>query len=406
MSMFFCQNPLDFSAKSDIMKTESEGVTMKLLIEHGRVLSGNRFLQDCPILTEGDAILAVGSVGEVPKETPRLSAEGLTVLPGLVDMHTHGRAGYDFTTATREQMMTMKRSYAEHGVTTVFATLASAEKRDWLRAVSDIEACGYDGIHLEGRYLNPVKRGAHNPALLVPLDPRDLEDCLNAIHIPCHVTAAYELDADGGFAACAKAYGATLGLGHSNATAAETRTAVSRGADCFTHLYNAMPPLHHREGGAVCVALTDDLWTELIVDGLHICPDMVRMTYRFKGPERLILITDSMEATGCPDGEYAIAGEPVIVRNGRAETRTGALAGSTLDLWQAVKNLMRMTGAPLEDAVRCATLNPATATGIADRVGSLEAGKRADLLLVDDEMNIRRVLSAGNTVWEARSTKE
>lgn len=387
------------------METESEELNMKLLLEHGRVLSGNTFVQDCPILIEDDTILAVGEVGELPKDTPHLSAQGLTVLPGLVDMHTHGRAGYDFTTATREQMELMKHSYAEHGVTTVFATLASAEKQDWIRAIADIEACGYDGIHLEGRYLNPVKRGAHNPALLVPLDPRDLEDCLNAIHVPCHITAAYELDADGGFAACAKAYGATLGLGHTNATAEETRTAVSHGVDCFTHLYNAMPPLHHREGGAVCVALTTDLWVELIVDGMHICPDMVRMTYRFKGPDRFILITDSMEATGCPDGEYAIAGEPVIVRNGRAETLTGALAGSTLDLWQGVKNLMRMTGAPLEDAVKCATLNPATATGIADRVGSLEVGKRADLLLVDDALNIRQVFSAGVPIKEARSVQ-
>ena len=137
---------------------------MKLLLEHGRVLSGNTFVQDCPILIEDDTILAVGEVGELPKDTPHLSAQGLTVLPGLVDMHTHGRAGYDFTTATREQMELMKHSYAEHGVTTVFATLASAEKQDWIRAIADIEACGYDGIHLEGRYLNPVKRGAHNPA--------------------------------------------------------------------------------------------------------------------------------------------------------------------------------------------------------------------------------------------------
>ena len=380
---------------------------MKLLIEHGRVLQGTHFVPDCPILLEDDTILAVGAeIGEVPADAARMSAQGLTALPGLVDMHTHGRAGYDFTTATAEQMALMKRSYAEHGVTTVFATLASATKEDWLRAIRDIESCSYDGIHLEGRYLNPVKRGAHNPALLVPLDPRDLEDCLNAIHVPCHITAAFELDADGGFAACAKAFGATLGIGHTNATAEETRVAVSHGVDCFTHLYNAMPPLHHREGGPVSVALTSgELWTELIVDGLHICPDMVRLTYQIKGPERLILITDSMEATGCPDGEYAIAGEKVVVRNGRAETLSGALAGSTLNLWQGVKNLMRMTGAPLEDAVRCATANPAAATGVSGRVGSLAAGKRADLLLVDDALEIQEVFAAGTPVKNVGSAQ-
>ena len=138
---------------------------------------------------------------------------------------------------------------------------------------------------------------------------------------------------------------------------------------------------------------------------MHICADMVRLTYQIKGKERLILITDSMEATGCADGEYAIAGEKVIVRSGRAETLSGALAGSTLNLWQGVKNLMRMTGAPLEDAVRCATVNPATAVGIFDRVGSIDAGKRADLLLVDDALEIRGVYAAGEAVPMTRSAK-
>lgn len=372
---------------------------MKLLLEHGRVLCGAQMCDDLPILTEDDTILAVGGgLGDLPQEVKRIDLRGLTVLPGLVDMHTHGRAGFDFTTASADEMKKMKRAYAERGVTSVFATLASATSEDWLRAIRDIQACGYEGIHLEGRFLNPTKRGAHNPALLVKPDAAELETYLQAIRIPCHVSAAYELDADGSFAACAKAHGATLGLGHTAATADETRTAIARGVDCFTHLFNAMPPLHHREGGAVCVALEQPLWTELIVDGMHVCADMVRLTYRCKGAERLILITDSMEATGCPDGEYAIAGERVIVRGGRAETLSGALAGSTLDLWQAVKNLMDMTGAPLEDAARCATINPATATGIADRVGSIEVGKRADLLAVDRNLEICGVLAAGEEI--------
>lgn len=376
---------------------------MKLLIEHGRVWQQGAFLADCPLLVENGNIAAVGTDAvEAADGADRVNAQGLTVLPGLVDIHTHGRAGYDFSTADRAQMEQMKRSYAKSGVTTVFATLASATKEEWLRAIRDIEASGYDGIHLEGRYLNPVKRGAHNPSLLVPLDPRDLEDCLSAVHIPCHVTAAYELDADGGFCACAQAFGATLGLGHTNATAAQARLALSRGVNCFTHLFNAMPPLHHREGGAVCVALTTDSWTEMIVDGLHICPDMVRFTYGIKGKDRFVLITDSMEATGCRDGEYAIAGQKVIVRDGRAETLDGALAGSTLNLWQAVKNLMRFTGIPLEEAIGCATANPARAVGIFDRVGSLEPGKRADILLADDSLNLRQVYAAGIPVGNGK----
>ena len=137
---------------------------------------------------------------------------------------------------------------------------------------------------------------------------------------------------------------------------------------------------------------------EVIADGLHICPDMVNLAWRCKSKDKLVLITDSMEATGCPDGEYAIAGQKVIVRNGRAETLDGALAGSTLDLWQGVLNFMRFTGASLEDAVACATVNPSQMVGIADLVGSIEAGKRADLVLIGDDLSIRGVIAAGKRI--------
>ena len=186
------------------------------------------------------------------------------------------------------------------------------------------------------------------------------------------------------------------GLGHTAATAEEARRALSGGVTSFTHLYNAMPALHHREGGAVCVALTEDqAWVELIADGLHICPDMIALAWHCKPHDRFVLITDSMEATGCADGEYAIAGQKVIVKNGRAETLDGALAGSTLDLWQGVQNLMKFAKVPLELAVACATMNPAEMLGIDREVGSIDKGKRADLLLIDQDMKICGVYAKG-----------
>lgn len=353
------------------------------------------FAENCPVIMENGRITAVGA-GEDADEI--LDVGGLTVLPGLVDVHTHGRAGFDFSTATKEQMRLMKRDYAMHGVTSLFPTLASATPAEWHRAIADIQSCGFDGIHLEGRYLNPKKRGAHAPELLVPLDPADLESYLKEISIPCHISAAYELDTDGTFAACALRHGATLGLAHSNATAAEAKLAVERGVTSFTHLFNAMPPLHHREGGAVCVGLSGSCWTELIADGLHICPEMIAFAYHCKQKDRFVLITDSMEATGCPDGEYAIAGQKVIVRGGRAETLDGALAGSTLNLWDGVKNLMRFAGASLADAVACATKNPAEMVGIYGEVGSIEPGKRADLLLVNDAAEQKMIFAAGERI--------
>lgn len=371
---------------------------MKTLLTGGRIWqTDGSFLENESMIWEDGIIVAVGHENckgiAVDRE---LRVCGMTVLPGLVDVHTHGRAGYDFCTATEEEMRLMRKSYQESGVTSVFATLASGTQEEWLRAIQAIEAAGYEGIHFEGNYLNPQKRGAHAPALLVPLDADELEIYLSAVHIPCHMTAAFELDRDGSFTSRALQYGATLGLGHTAATAAEAKLAMSRGVTSFSHLYNTMPPLHHREGGAVAAALTGDAYAELIADGLHICPDMIALAYRCLGNDKTVLITDSMMATGKEDGEYAIAGQPVIVKDGKALTLDGALAGSTLNLWDGVKNLMQFASIPLSRAIACATINPARMVGIDQTVGSIEVGKRADLLLVDeDTMTVKRVIAAG-----------
>ncbi len=373
---------------------------MKTLLTGGRVLRPDgTFSENCPVLWENGELLAVGDASAAIPHDRVLDAAGQTVLPGLVDVHTHGRAGYDFCTATRSQMQQMKRDYARHGVTAVFATLASGSCEEWSRAIADIKASGYEGIHLEGRYLNPQKRGAHAPHLLAPLDASELERFLLQIgDFPCHISAAFELDRDGSFAETALRHGATLGLGHTAATAAETRAAMARGVTAFTHLYNAMPPLHHREAGPVGVAFLGSGWGEIIADGEHICPDMVALAYRNLGGARTVLITDSMEGTGCPNGMYSIAGQQVELKNGRAQTLYGALAGSTLNLWQGVKNLMRFADTDLAAAVLCATRNPAQMTGIYNCIGSIEQGKRADLLLVDGELNIQTVICQGETV--------
>ena len=359
------------------------------------VLLENGTFQKTAVCIESGLIRSVGSGCNADEI---LDCEGKYLLPGLVDIHTHGRKGHDFTSATAAEMRQMKSDYARHGVTSLFPTLASATVEEWRAAIARIAECGFAGVHLEGRYLNPEKRGAHALELLSPLEPAELERVLSGNTLPCHLTAAWELDADGSFAACAKRLGVTLSLGHTMATAEEAELAIRRGVTCFTHLCNTMPPLHHRAGGAVCTALTTDAYAELIVDGIHVCPEMVKLIYRCKGKDRLILITDSMEATGCPDGTYSIAGQEVFVRSGRAETAEGNLAGSTLDLWDGVKNLMRFASVSLEDAVRCATLNPARAVGIDKNVGSIAPGKKADLLLVGRDLEIEAVLTGDRMI--------
>ncbi len=369
---------------------------MKKMFAGGRVWNTDHtFSENCPILIEDETIRAVGADCYDASADEVIDITGMTVLPGLVDVHTHGRIGFDFNDATSDQMQLMKEDYARHGVTSVMATLASATREEWLRSIARIEQCGFDGIHLEGRYLNPAKKGAHAAELLVMPSASDLEVCLSAIHLPCHVSAALELDSDGSFSAKALEMGATLGLAHTCATAEQTKLAFRRGATSFTHLFNAMPPLHHREGGAVAVALNGGGYGELIVDGIHLCPDIVRLAYHCLGVDRTVLITDSMAGTGCPDGDYSIAGMPVIVKNGQALTHDGTIAGSTLNLWDGVKNLMAFADCSLADAIACATWNPARMVGLDGIVGSIESGKRADLLLVNETNELRQILYRG-----------
>jgi N-acetylglucosamine-6-phosphate deacetylase len=330
---------------------------------------------------------------------------GAYLAPGLVDIHTHGRVSGDFISADTELLRKMLRSYLASGVTSLMPTFASATP-DELAAATDrvIFLSGEDsiieGIHLEGRYLNPKKRGAHAPELLATLEADELEGLIVRMQGSGKVlvSAALELDSEGSFTKRALSMGATLSLGHTEATYAEAMRAIDRGAKSFTHLFNTMPPLHHRDGGAVAAALTSaEVYAELIVDGFHVSPEMVKLAYMMK-KERLVLITDSMEATGEPDGEYQIAGLPVTVKDGKARTHEGAIAGSTISLIDGVKNLSAFAGITFGEALYNATAAPARLIGIYDKVGSIEVGKRANMLVLDDEYKIETVILGGKTV--------
>ncbi|MBQ7911481.1 MAG: N-acetylglucosamine-6-phosphate deacetylase [Clostridia bacterium] len=349
-----------------------------------------------------------------PAGIPVYDAEGRRVIPGLVDVHTHGRAGGDFGTADSALMTVMAKSYLDSGVTTVMPTLASAplseletsiDRINTLRAeaaASEGELPNIAGTHLEGRYLNVKRRGAHAADLLVKPDPAEVEGLLCRMEGARHVSAALELD-DGDFLRRALELGATLSLGHTDADFETASALFSKGVTALTHTFNAMPPLHHRDGGVVAAGLTSDTaLCEMICDGFHIAPHMVKLAYRLAG-ERLVLITDSMEATGCADGEYRIAGNPVTVKDGKARTHDGAIAGSTLSMWEAVRNLRDFAGTTLENAIYAATMAPAREIGLEGEIGSIEAGKRADLLVLDDGDAIHRVMCGG--YWHESSHK-
>ena len=377
---------------------------MLTLIKDGLVYvnSSKRFLP-LDILIEDGRIAKIGERGALDSaDALKISADGCRLCAGFIDVHTHGIAGADFIYADGEALSRMARAYLSHGVTTVMPTLASAPLDVMIDAARRIdsfsdfnEGARFCGVHLEGRYLNPLKRGAHAPELLALPNADELCEFDKLSLDALHISAAFELDADKSFLRKALDVGATLSLGHTNASYAEAKALEDAGVSAYTHLYNAMPPLHHRDGGPIAACLEGDAYAELICDGIHISPEVVRLTKRIKG-DRLTLISDSMEATDSPDGDYSIAGNPVRVEGGIARTLDGALAGSTLTLDRALENLMAFCAIPLEDAIVSATEAPAKEIGIFEDCGSIDIGKRADILFIDGtSFKIERIMRGG-----------
>ena len=365
------------------------------------------FFDGSILITDGQIALVAPAELTPPEGAEVYDAKGMRIIPGLVDVHTHGRAGGDFGNASADTMVHMARSYLDSGVTTVMPTLASAPLEELETAIDRINSLRSQaaasegdlphvaGTHLEGRYLNVKRRGAHAADLLVTPNADELEALLNRVEGARHVTAALELDRDGAFLRRALALGATVSLGHSDADFETANRLIGEGVTALTHTFNALPPLHHRDGGAVAAGLlSDSAFCEMICDGFHIAPHMVKLAYRLAG-ERLTLISDSMEATGCADGEYSIAGNPVTVKDGKARTHDGAIAGSTLSMWEAVLNLSAFAGVSMENAVYAATMAPALEIGLEGEIGSIAIGKRADLLVLAEDNTVSRILCGG-----------
>jgi N-acetylglucosamine-6-phosphate deacetylase len=329
-----------------------------------------------------------------PSGAGGLDFPGSILAPAFFDVHLHGAAGHDVMEATPKALNTISTFLASRGTGSFLATTVTAPLDTTLKAVSGlarlIEQSAHEGqarilgIHLEGPFLSHAKRGVQPAEHLLAPDIATFDRLFEAGEGRVRLmTLAPELPGAAELAAHATGRGVRVSVGHSNATAAETRSAIDAGAVSATHTFNAMRALDHRQPGILGTVLTtDDLFAELICDGIHCAREMVKLWWHAKGSARGILITDAMSAAGMPDGTYHLGDFAVQVENGRA-TANGVLAGSVLTLDKALSNFVAFTGVTVEEGLQLLTANPAKMTGLAGQTGALAVGQQANLVAVD-----------------------
>lgn len=346
------------------------------------------------------------------------------LIPGLVDVHFHGAAGYDFCDGTKEAHRAIEDYENRHGITSICPatmTLPIGELKEIVKNAARMKGISQDiemnmhsstekqymselkslrGIHLEGPFISKEKKGAQKEDHIIPADAvilQDLQECANGlikiVSIAPETEGAIECIAGLKDEFC-------FSIAHTTSDYETACKAIKAGARHVTHLYNAMPVANHREPSVLGAAADySNVDVELICDGIHVHPSVVRNTFRIFGDDRVVLISDSMRATGMDDGNYTLGGQDVIVKGALATLADGTIAGSVTNLYDCMKKAVEM-GISRESAIKAATINPARSIGIDAVVGSLEKGKMADVLVVDEELNLQRVILGGKVLEE------
>ena len=367
---------------------------MKTMIINARVLMhAQRCVKEEAVLIEDGTILDIASECELPHAEQVIDTEGLYLAPGLLDTHTHGIGGFDFNTCTAQAIEEIIALEHAEGVTGFLASLVVENHAMTMERLQLLDSQLTDsllGIHLEGPFLNPKQKAVMKEEFLrLP----NIEEFRQFLRVSSHVssmTIAPELPDAQRLIKEGTRQGIVMNIGHSMADAQQVMQAQRNGAKGITHLYNAMSQHEHRNPGVVTGALLSDLMCELIVDGFHVHPDVVHATYRALGDDRIILISDANPYKAVADGEYPFSGKNIVIQDGKATVKeTGRIAGSTLAMNTALRNMCRYTGCSVESAVRMAAYNPARLYGW--KKGSIEPGYDADLMLMDDAFHIHRV---------------
>jgi len=379
------------------------------LIQGGTVILPDRLERDMDVLIAGDVIGAVGR-GLEGKKAKTIDARGRYIAPGLIDIHIHGAAGHMSEMATEEGMAEMSLALARHGTVGFLSTVGASPLEDTLgvlktisRAADSVSGAKVLGVHMEGPYLSLQRAGAQRQDSIREYrrGSGDIDAYVDAsggrvkiMSLAPEIPGGMELIED------LTVQNIIAGAVHTDATFDQIVEATARGLQLTCHTFNAMRPLHHREPGVIAAALLlDSLYAESIGDGFHLAMPIVEMIYRLKGPDRMVLISDSVGAVGLPDGEYEFFGIKCLVGDGKVMIAgTDVLAGSASPQMAGIRNLATKTSIPLAHVFRAASLTPARLLKVDDRLGSITVGKEASLLVLDSDFNIEKVFVAGESI--------
>ncbi|MBR5449396.1 MAG: N-acetylglucosamine-6-phosphate deacetylase [Clostridia bacterium] len=378
-------------------------------IINGKIVLPDAVVSGKALAYDNESGKIVGVVDSVPAGAATIDAEGGYVAPGLVDIHIHGYLGEDTSDAKPEGIKKMAYGVAENGVTAFLPTtmtVSMPEINAALDAVRSLkeESKSWDGaeiigVHAEGPFINPSKKGAQAESNILP---PDADFVIKNADIITSITLAPEMDEGHKcIKTIAEKTNVLISMGHTGADFEEGMQAARDGVNHTTHLFNAMTPLAHRNPGIVGAALAaDNVSVELIADTFHINPGLYSIIAKVKG-RKMVLITDCTRAGGMPDGEYDLGGQPIFLNGIECRLADGTIAGSVLKLNSAVKNVLDHTDLPVNEVFNMASLNAAAAIHVDDRLGSLEAGKDADIIIADENINIKRTIKKGRTIYVA-----
>ncbi len=383
------------------------------LLHAGRALTPATEIPDAGILIRDGVIEEIGPREgmRLPSGAEEISATDKVAIPGFVDVHIHGAGGRDVMEGSPEALAAVSQTIARHGTTSFVATTVTASPEDTIRGVegiaryisqqheTDDTRAEVLGIHFEGPFLSPARRGVHPPEWLKLPSAELLDKFLQAAAGNARIlTIAPELLGAIPCIDAARNAGVIAAVGHTDATYEQTRAAIAHGAHHAVHVYNAMRPFSHRDSGVIGAVLTSpEVTAELIADGVHVEETAMKVLLQAKGPEGMILISDGTAATGMPDGNYTLGKMEVTVSGGICRNSEGKLAGSTLTLDRALRNIVAL-GIPFAHTVRMLTLNPAALLGIEFKKGALRTGADADIVLLDEGLQIARVWARGVAV--------